>query len=120
MTFIQNVMGSSGLGRDGIKAVFVEDWPARALAEDKLVGEEEPGTFPYLAEESVAPGEDSDVIDTTCRGGPGSLTGGPHRPARREESLAGGWGISQGHQEPENRASFFSLPFPPGLLRVEA
>lgn len=28
VTFIQNVMGSSGLGRDGIKAVFVEDWPA--------------------------------------------------------------------------------------------
>lgn len=23
--------------------------------------------------------------------------------------MAGGWGISQGHQEPENRASFLSL-----------
>lgn len=31
-----------------------------------------------------------------------------HLPVRREGSLAGGWGISQGHQEPENRASFFS------------
>lgn len=27
VTFIQNVMGSSGLGSDWIRAVFVEDWP---------------------------------------------------------------------------------------------
>lgn len=76
------------------------------------MGEEETGTLPYLAGESAVP--ERTVMSSIPPAERGlvstvSLTGRPHWPVRRERRLAGGWGISQGHQEPENRASFLSL-----------
>lgn len=86
------------------------------------VGEEETGTFPYLARESVAPERtvmssippaERGLVSSVSLTGHTGLLGGKRR-------LAGGWGNFSGTPGTREQ-SLFSLPsLLPGLLRMEA